>query len=256
RQSYAGLIYTRRSTRDTDLPVRQTIGADFELATSRFRGSQNLQFSGFYARTPVAGARDSRDDAIYGLRLNYPNDRWNARASYRVVEKNADPAVGFIERADYRRLNPVIRFGPRPRNHRFIRQVSTETWSEFLTDTSGALLGRAFRFTVADVSLHSGDGASFQISPTYEVLERDFPIGGTTLPRGSDYQYTRYAANLTTATRRVLSAIATVETGTFYSGHRRDLSASVTLRPRPGVLATVTAERNHVNLPDTVFTTS
>ena len=255
RQSYAGLIYTRRSTRDTDLPVRQTIGADFELATSRFRGSQNLQFSGFYARTPVAGARASRDDAIYGLRLNYPNDLWNARVSYRVVERNANPAVGFIERADYRRLNPVIRFGPRPRNHRFIRQVSMETWSEFLTDTSGALLGRAFRFTVADVALHSGDGASFQISPSYEVLERDFPIGGTTLPRGNDYQYTRYAANLTTATRRMLSAIATVETGTFYSGHRRDLSASVTVRPRPGVLATLTAEQNHVDLPDTVFTT-
>ena len=255
RQSYAGLIYTRRSTRDTDLPVRQTIGADFELATSRFRGSQNLQFSGFYARTPVAGARASRDDAIYGLRLNYPNDLWNARVSYRVVERNANPAVGFIERANYRRLNPVVRFGPRPRNHRFIRQVSMETWSEFLTDTSGALLGRAFRFTVADVSLHSGDGASFQISPTYEVLERDFPIVGTTLPRGSDYQYTRYAANLTTATRRMLSAIATVETGTFYSGHRRDLSASVTVRPRPGVLATLTAEQNHVDLPDTVFTT-
>ena len=108
---------------------------------------------------------------------------------------------------------------------------------------------------MADVALHSGDGASFQISPSYEVLERDFPIGGTTLPRGSDYQYTRYTANLTTATRRMLSAIATVETGTFYSGHRRDLSASVTVRPRPGVLATLTAEQNHVDLPDTVFTT-
>ena len=54
RQSYVGLIYTRRSTRDSLLPVRQTIGADFELATSRFRGSQNLQFSGFYTRTPTA----------------------------------------------------------------------------------------------------------------------------------------------------------------------------------------------------------
>jgi hypothetical protein len=39
------------------------------------------------------------------LRFNYPNDRWNARMSYRVVSKNADPAVGFIERADYRRWN-------------------------------------------------------------------------------------------------------------------------------------------------------
>src|SRR5262245_59159050 len=50
RQSYVGMIYTRRSARDVLQPVRQTVGADFELATSRFRGSQNLAFSGFYAK--------------------------------------------------------------------------------------------------------------------------------------------------------------------------------------------------------------
>jgi uncharacterized protein DUF5916 len=256
RQSYAGLIYTRRSTRDSPLPVRQTIGADLELATSRFRGSQNLQFSGFYTRTPVSGTSAAGDDAIYGVRLNYPNDRWNARVSYRVVGRNANPAVGFIERADYRRLNPVVRFGPRPRNHRFIRQVSMETWAELLTDTSNALLGRAFRFTVADVSLHSGDSVSLVVSPAYERLERNFPIGGITLPLGSSYQYTRYTASISTATRRVLSGTASAQAGTFYSGHRRDLSAGVTVRPRPGVLATLTAQKNHVELPDTRFTTT
>src|SRR5262245_34113972 len=126
RQSYVGLIYTRRSARGSPLPVRQTIGGDFELATTRFRGSQNLQFSGFYARTPGA---PTGDNALYGLRLNYPNDRWNARMSYRVVHKDADPGVGFIERADYRRWNPVLRFGPRPKSHAYIRQVSMETWA-------------------------------------------------------------------------------------------------------------------------------
>ena len=62
--------------------------------------------------------------------------------------------------------------------------------------------------------------------------------------------------SVSTATRRVLAGTATAETGTFYSGHRRDLSASVTVRPRPGVLATLTAEKNRVELPGTRFTTT
>jgi hypothetical protein len=254
RQSYIGMIYTRRATRDSILPVRETIGADFELATTRFRGTQNLQFSGFYARTPSAAIRD--DNAIYGLRLNYPNDRWNARVSYRVVEKNTDPAVGFIERADYRRLNPVVRFGPRPKNNRFIRQVSTETWAEWLTDTANELLGRAFRVTLADVAFHSGDSVSVTVNPIYERLERDFVIGGVTLPRGSTHQYTRYSANVSTASQRKLSGGVNVQTGTFYTGHRRDLSTSLNVRPRPGVLATLTALVNRVELPGTEFTTT
>jgi hypothetical protein len=175
--------------------------------------------------------------------------------SYRVVQKDTDPAVGFIERTDYRRWNPVVRFGPRPRNHRFIRQVSMETWAEWLTDTSNELLGRGFRVTLVDVGLHSGDSASVTVSPTYERLERDFKIGGVTLPLGSTYQYTRYSANVSTANRRPLSGSATVQTGTFYSGRRRDVSASVTVRPRPGVLATLTAQQNRVELPESRFTT-
>ena len=133
RQSYAGLIYTRRATRESSLPDRHTIGADFELATTRFRGSKNLQFSGFYLKTP--NGIPNGDDGAYGMRLSYPNDLWNARISYREVQKNHDPAIGFVERRDYRRLNPVVRFGPRPRNTTWVRQVSMETWAELLTDT-------------------------------------------------------------------------------------------------------------------------
>ena len=121
RQSYAGLIYTRRDARKSSIPVRQTIGGDFELATSRFRGNKNLQFSGFLMKTP----NDAKpgDDATYGLRVNYPNDRWNARMSYRELQKNLDPALGFMNRTGYRRWNPVVRFGPRPRSVPWIRQI-------------------------------------------------------------------------------------------------------------------------------------
>jgi hypothetical protein len=175
--------------------------------------------------------------------------------SYRVVGRDADPAIGFLERTGYRRWNPVVRFGPRPRQHRFIRQVSTETWAEWLEGTANELLGRAFRFTVVDVSLHSGDSLSVQVNPIFERLDRDFRIGGIILPSGNTYQYTRYSANLATANRRTLSGTGTVQTGTFYGGRRRDLSASVNLRPRPGVLATLAAQVNRVELPDSRFTT-
>ncbi len=130
-----------------------------------------------------------------------------------------------------------------------------ETWAEWLTDTSNELLGRAFRITLVDVGLHSGDAASVTISPTYERLERNFVIGGVTLPLGSTYQYTRYAANISTANRRPLSGSATVQTGQFYTGHRRDVTAIVNLRPRPGLLATLIAQVNRVELPESRFTT-
>ena len=253
RQSYAGLIYTRRATRDSAIPDRHTIGGDFELATTRFRGSKNLQFSGFFLKTP--NGITSGDDNAYGLRLNYPNDLWTARMSFREVQKNHDPAIGFVERRDYRRLNPVVRFGPRPRDSRWVRQVSMETWAEVLTDTHGELIGRSFRFTLLDLNLHSQDSVNIQISPTYERLERDFILGGYQLPKGNEYRYTRYSFGFSSANRRKVSGNVNATAGTFYSGHRRDLSLGLNLRPRRGVLATFTSQFNRIELAEGSFST-
>ncbi|MBI4471349.1 MAG: carbohydrate binding family 9 domain-containing protein [Acidobacteria bacterium] len=254
RQSYAGAIYTRRATRATDAPDRHTIGADLELATTRFRGSQNLQFSGFMLKTRNP-AKEGNDKA-YGLRVNFPNDLWNARMSYRRIEANHDPAVGFVERTDIHRINPVARFGPRPKNNRWIRQVSMETWSEWLWDGRRDLIGRAFRFTILDLNLQSGDTAQIQISPTYEKLDRNFGIApGINLRAGTDHQYTRYSFGFNTANRRVVSGNGNLTVGSFYTGHRRDLSAGLNLRPRRGVLATFNAQFNRIELPEGNFST-
>ena len=43
-QSYVGALYTRRSARLSGDIDRHTAGLDFELATSQFRGNQNLEF--------------------------------------------------------------------------------------------------------------------------------------------------------------------------------------------------------------------
>ena len=78
RQSFIGGIYTGRATRDQTLvPTRFTGGLDFRLATSTFRGNQNLEASGFVsANTPPVGR--SGDNVAFGGRLSYPNDRIDA----------------------------------------------------------------------------------------------------------------------------------------------------------------------------------
>jgi hypothetical protein len=49
--------------------------------------------------------------------VEYPNDRWSARFGAKEVQRNFDPAVGFVTRRDYRRYQPGVTFAPRPRAH-------------------------------------------------------------------------------------------------------------------------------------------
>ncbi len=48
RQSYVGALYTRRDTHDVNIDARHTMGVDFLLATSQFRGSQQLSLGGYF----------------------------------------------------------------------------------------------------------------------------------------------------------------------------------------------------------------
>lgn len=253
-QSYAGAIYTRRATRNAIIPDRQTIGADFELATSRFRGNQNLLFSGFYLKTPNAAKGD--DNAAWGWRLSYPNDRWNLRVAYKDFQPSVDPALGFIERADYNKWTPFIQFAPRPKNSRWIRQVTMGASSELYSDQRGRWIERFATFTLLNVALHSGDSASFSVTPTQEYFPNDFRISrGVTILAGSEYRHTRYSLNYRTANQRPIAINGNLTLGTFYSGHRRDVSATLLVRPRRGLLATLTSSFNRVELTQGNFST-
>ena len=40
----------------------------------------------------------------YGLTLDFPNDRWNAKVKYQEIQENYNPALGFVNRSGIRLL--------------------------------------------------------------------------------------------------------------------------------------------------------
>ena len=254
RQSYAGLIYTRRATRNSNIPDRHTIGGDVEFATARFRGNQNLKFAGFFIKTPNATNKGA--DAGWGLRVDYPNDLWEFHLDALDFQENMKPAVGFIERTNFRRLFGVVSFAPRPRNNRWIRQISMRVTPKLYADRQGHWGERLWTIRLLNLSLHSGDSVTIEMTPSYERLDRDFQISRTiTLPVGQEYQFTEFSFGFTTANRRKISGSTTASTGTFYSGHRRELSVGLNLRPWAGMLATLSGNFNRVELAEGNFST-
>jgi hypothetical protein len=255
RQSFIGGIYTGRSTRDQNaIPTRSTAGFDFRLATSTFRGSQNLEASGFLAMNNVIDG--SGDNLSYGGRVGYPNDIWDASVAFMEVQKNVEPAVGFLPRRDFRRYQPEFGYNPRPSGHPYIRRFNFGVDVDIYTDTGNQLETQEFDFTATRVEFHSGDNIEVSVVPSYERLDEPFEISdGVVLPAGAEYRFTRYQISGTTANKRVVSLQPSLEWGSFLSGHRREVILGVGLRPRPGITVNVNYEFNDVELPEGSFET-
>ena len=255
RQSYVGMLYTGRHARETDLKMLNTVGADFLLATSTFRGSQNLSAGGFFVNT--SNPAGSGKNNAFGLLIDYPNDPWSSKFLYREIQEHYSAAVGFTPRTGYRRLAPDISYTARPNQHPWVRSVEFGLESAFQMDTiNNGLLDRELDARLLQVNTHSQDEFEIHVVPTYERLERDFRISpGITLPRGSEYSWTRYRFQASTAQRRMVAVSPTYEIGTFYNGTRRRIALDLNLRLRPGVIIYTSAELNHVDLDEGSFTT-
>jgi hypothetical protein len=255
RESYVGALYTRRDGGDGGFGSRQTIGADFRLATSEFLGSENVSASGYLLRT--TNPLDTGRNSAFGVQLSYPNDPLNAHIEYKEIQDNYDAAVGFTRRTGFRSISPRVTFAPRPRQHPWIRRFNFGgDMGLFLDPRDNRLLTREIDVTAFQVDLHTQDSIQFHVVPTYELLEQNFPIApGVTLPIGQEYSFTRYRVQGSTTSRRMLSLSPQVEWGGFYSGDLLRVGLTANLRAAPGQMFTFTNEWNRVSLAEGQFET-
>jgi len=255
RQSYVGALVTARS--NAERPSRNTAGVDFALATAQFLRAQVLEVSGFYLNTTkVAGTRGGNS---FGARINMPNDPINWHMSVRQVDDGYDPAVGFVDRRGYRVIDPDIRYTVHMEKSRYadyIRRFSFEGLFQHYFDLDGRLETRRMDLQLLRVDLHSTDIIEFHVLPLYERLPRPFQISpGVILPAGGEYHFLRRHYQLTSSTSRPVSLNATYEDGEFYSGLRRQVTGTLSVRPHRGWLINVGGDFNEIALREGRFTT-
>jgi hypothetical protein len=263
-QSAVGVIYTRRGTdafdEQTAAPeTRHTFGADLDLSTATFMGDKNLQLEAFAVvhTDPLEQEQEpttTQDRSVWGVRVNYPNDRWRAHASYREFGKAYDPAVGFVQRNGFRRFQPSFTFAPRPASIPSVRQFEWQIFFEYLTDLDNVLLTRTTRLNLLQIRFETGDELSFQFNNRFEYLDEPFEIDdGIILPIG-DYEFNDFRFEVETTERRTVSGDFAIRRGGFWSGDRTEIETELELRPAPGLLFAVEWEHNDISLPEGDFT--
>jgi hypothetical protein len=255
RQSYVGGLFTTRT--DASAPDRQTAGLDAALATSRFLRNQVLEVSGFYLNTTRLPG--TRGGAAFGARINMPNDPINWHLAVREVQDGYDPAVGFVDRRAYRMIEPDLRYTvhtERGRYRRYLRRFSFEGNFSHIFNLDGQLESRRLDLQLMRADLSSSDLVEFHLLPLYERLPRDFQISpGVVLPAGGQYSFLRRHYQAQTSTSRPVSLNAVYEDGEFYSGQRRQVTGTLSIRPHRGWLINAGGDFNEISLREGRFTT-
>jgi hypothetical protein len=260
-QSTVGVIYTLRNTAQDEsgfAPVdRHTVGVDANYITSRLFGDKNFQAEGFFVwnSNPTPSVDTSLGDlTARGFRLDFPNDVWQAHLSYREFGHEYDPAVGFVTRNGFRRVEPRLAWRPLSGTSWIRRYSVSAQYRRLANITTGVVEEDQWDLNVFGFDFEAGGSWDIIARRQYEFLDRAFEISdGVVIQPG---QYTNWEWTLTarSPSQKKLSANLNFTDGGFWSGDRTRVSLGFTFRPNPGISFSTDIERNDVKLPEGDFT--
>jgi hypothetical protein len=254
RQSYVGAIFT--GGHPAEGQSGHTYGADMRLATSRFLGRPNNAVVNAYAVRSVNDGVSGRDWS-YGFSAHYPNDRFNAQISFREIQENFKPALGFVQRDNVRMFRVAGSYNPRPKDFLNVQQMFHDVYyTRFMRLDNGEVESWDLYVTLLDWHLYSGDNlhGMFDFNPTYERLFEPFEISPGVVLLPGEYRFTRFRSNLlSTAAKRRLSGSINLTYGGYWSGNAEQVTTSLTYKLPPRFIVSFSTNQTFARLPEGHF---
>jgi len=256
-ESQIGMIMTHgdpQSNQDNSL-----LGADFRYYNSRLGRGRVVQGGLWYQQSDTKGFEGQ--DAAYGFNVGSPNNNgWRGNYSFKRVERNFRPALGFVNQVDmqdhaldvgYRRFNAPGGFvratyvgfdGYRSEEIRSRDPISQNVGLRFIADNN------------------TGDYVTLRAIRNRELLREDFTIYRASdalrrvvIPAG-DYQFDELVVSLQSAEQRDLLGNVSVRGGDYYDGTRLQRQAGLTWRPLPGYQFSASYTEDEIHLLHGNFT--
>lgn len=216
RRSNIGFIGTYRNNNLDVTGSNAAYGLD-----GNFTFYENLNINGYYARTDTPGGADGQ--ASYRGSIRYRNDRYGFDAEHLLIDPDFNPEVGFVRRSDIRKTSAGVKFSPRPRGIKAVRQFELEGKVNYFETTVGDLETREFELETR-TRFESGDFSNVTYTRSFEYLFESFEISdGVILPLGG-YAFDRVRAGVWFSSHRPVSGWVGGEVGSFFGGTRSEIS--------------------------------
>jgi hypothetical protein len=248
RKSSIGVLATQRSNAQTRSGSNQVYGVD-----GIFGFFSNLTFATYLAKTQSDGV--TSDDMSYRGQMEYGGDRYGVQLERLSIDKNFNPEVGFLRRADMRKNSAQLRFSPRPKKLKRVRKFSSIGQFTYVEDSAGRLSTRISDGEFA-VEFQNSDRLAVGVNDDYELLIRPFAIvPGASVPVGG-YDFTVGRIGYRMGQQRKVAGTALFEKGSFYNGDRTAFTfnaSRINVSPQLSVEPNISI--NWIDLPVGSFTT-
>lgn len=244
-ESSLGFILT---SGDPDSDLDNTLaGVDFNYLNTRLTSGSTLEGSLWYQQSDTEGV--DGDDAAYGMSFSYPNaEGLRYGVSYKEIQGNFYPALGFVSRTDIRDLTADVGYTWYPSNNSIQRAFSGIDYQRINT-LDNELQSQLVSIRALEIVNNTGDSIEFHYQLIDEVLETPFEVSeGIIIPIG-EYGFDQYCVNVGTGEHRRISLKGYYCGGEFFDGDISAPGADLTWRPNEHFRFAIGYHISDIDLP-------
>jgi hypothetical protein len=254
-ESNLGFILTHgdpSSNRDNTV-----FGVDFRYLNTRLPGGRQIESDLWYQQSDTPGL--DGDDAAWGIGLRMPNNAGlRAGVGLREVQRNYNPAMGYINRSnvrDYTLDLGYTHYAGSPQLQTAFGGVQIQRIEEI----DGGLQSQQVDFQLLKLETPARDNIGFSYKRNREIVRSHFVLyrepGRSVGVTAGNYEFDEYTLSLGSGNQREVSASMELTQGDFYDGDRSNVSMSFNWNASRWLQLSLSHDWNDISLPEGDFIT-
>jgi hypothetical protein len=253
--SSLGFIYTNGdpgSDRDNSV-----LGLDFRYLNTGLASGRTFEADAWYQQSDTPGL--SGDDASFGVGLRMPNNTgWRGRVAYKEVQRNFNPAMGYVNRSNIRDLTGDVGY-----THFFggevLQTVFAGVDAQRIESIDGGLQSQALVYRLTEFQTNARDSFNLAYTQNQEFVQRSFTIYSSPdrqiAVQPGRYDFNEQQISVSSGGQRRISGRLNYLHGDFYNGSRTNVGGGVTWSQSRHFVLSVNYDWNNISLPQGDFIT-
>jgi len=258
KQSSIGAIATQKYSENG---YNRVYGTDFTYSTSEIFTNKNLLVGGSFAvsDTKVYGETENlnNDNLTYNVFLSYPNDVIEFDFSFKTVQQDFNPEMGFARRENYQMLYTELQFNPRVKKMPFFRNLIFKPLdiNYYINEKTKEMESVFYEWRPFGFVSKSGEFMEFNVQHLFDKPTEDFELIDSIFIPAGEYWDNRFEILFSSFKGRKIAASAEINIGEFYTGNRQRYELYTYLNFNKHLNIGFDWQRNYVQLPEESFST-
>ncbi|MEO0417080.1 MAG: hypothetical protein AAF226_19260, partial [Verrucomicrobiota bacterium] len=225
-------------------------GVDLDLRTTNWNNSGNEMRLSLYELMSID---EEVPGHAFGGKISYPNKPLYVQGTFRQIDQDFRPGLGFVRRPGTRFASGNIDYEWLTTDSEVFRSVSLGTEPSIYTTLDNDIETIDWKVAEIEIELESGDDIEIGATWQREDLFAPFNIfKDLYIPAGS-YVFPELSVTVDTSSHRPVSAEIEASFGEYWNGHRWQTEGELEWRQSKFFGVEVGGEFNHVTLPNGEF---